>query len=66
MKHALAVVATACGLSVAHAQPEPFDLILLGGRVVDGTGGAAREADVGIRAGRIAAVGRLAGAAARP
>ena len=65
MKHALAAVAIACGLSVAHAQPEPFDLILLGGRVVDGTGGAAREADVGIRAGRIAAVGRLAGAAAK-
>ena len=41
-----------------------FDVLIRGGRVVDGTGVAAREADVGISAGRIAALGQLAGATA--
>lgn len=36
-----------------------FDTLILNGRVVDGTGAAAVWADVGIRAGRIAAVGNL-------
>ena len=36
-----------------------FDLVLSGGRVVDGTGAPARVADVGIRDGVIAAVGDL-------
>jgi N-acyl-D-amino-acid deacylase len=40
--------------------PEPtFDLILAGGRVIDGTGASARPADVGTRGDRIAAVGDL-------
>jgi len=38
----------------------PFDLILAGGQVVDGTGVARRLADVGILGDRIAAVGDLA------
>ncbi len=41
-----------------------FDLLITGGRVVDGTGAPARAADVGIIDGRIAAVGALAGATA--
>jgi N-acyl-D-amino-acid deacylase len=41
-----------------------FDLILAGGRVIDGTGAAVRPADVGIRGDRIATVGDLADAAA--
>ncbi|PYQ55495.1 MAG: amidohydrolase family protein, partial [Acidobacteria bacterium] len=34
-----------------------LDRVLKGGRVVDGSGAPARAADVGIRGGRIAAVG---------
>jgi N-acyl-D-amino-acid deacylase len=37
-----------------------FDLILSGGRVIDGTGALARPADIGIRGDRIAAIGDLA------
>ena len=36
-----------------------FDLVLRGGRVVDGTGVPAYLADVGVRDGRIARVGRV-------
>jgi N-acyl-D-amino-acid deacylase len=39
-----------------------FDLVVRGGTVLDGTGGEPREADVAVQDGRIAAVGRLAGA----
>jgi N-acyl-D-amino-acid deacylase len=46
------------------SRPE-FDLLILGGRVVDGSGGAGRAADLGVRDGRIAAIGRLQGASAR-
>ena len=41
----------------ACTAPEPLDLVLRGGRVVDGTGAPSRVADVGIRAGRLVAVG---------
>ena len=37
-----------------------YDLVIRGGLLVDGTGAAAREADVAIRGGRIEAVGRIA------
>ena len=40
----------------------PFDLVIRHGRVVDGTGGPAFEADVAIRDGRIVQVGQVAGA----
>ncbi len=42
-----------------------FDLLLSGGTVVDGTGSDRRVADVGIRDGRIVAVGQVDGAATR-
>ena len=42
-----------------------FDLLIKGGLVVDGTGASPQVADVGVADGRIAAVGRLDGPAAR-
>ena len=41
-----------------------FDVVVAGGTVVDGTGGAPRTADVAVKDGRIAAVGRLGDARA--
>jgi dihydroorotase/N-acyl-D-amino-acid deacylase len=43
----------------------PFDVILAGGRVVDGTGAPWFRADVGIRGDRIAAIGDLSTAQAK-
>jgi N-acyl-D-amino-acid deacylase len=43
----------------------PFDVIIANGRVIDGTGSPWYSADVGIREGRIAAIGKLAGAPAK-
>ena len=42
-----------------------FDTIIRGGRIVDGTGGPSFHGDLGISAGRIAAIGNLAGADAQ-
>jgi N-acyl-D-aspartate/D-glutamate deacylase len=41
-----------------------FDLVIRGGTVIDGTGSAPREADVGISGNRITAVGAIAGSGA--
>jgi len=45
----------------ASLAAQPFDLLLTNGKVVDGMGNPWYRADVGIRAGRIAAIGRLEG-----
>jgi len=49
---------------VVHGTPD-FDTVIEHGRVIDGTGTPWFQADVGIRAGRIAAIGSLGHAAAR-
>jgi N-acyl-D-aspartate/D-glutamate deacylase len=47
--------------SVALAQEAPFDILITGGRIVDGSGNAWYRADLGVRGGRIAAIGALRG-----
>lgn len=64
-----AVCATLLAGSSLRAQgPAPasgFDSIILNGRIIDGTGSPWYSADIGIRDGRIAAIGRLDTAAAK-
>jgi N-acyl-D-amino-acid deacylase len=55
----------ALGLLAPAGLAQPYDLLVRGGRVVDGTGNPARVADVAVTNGRIAAVGRLTGGAKR-
>ena len=53
-------LAFGCSLSLAAVRALPtYDLIIEHGRVVDGTGAPWFAADIGIRAGRIAAIGQL-------
>ena len=49
----------------AAAMAERYDIIIRGGSVIDGTGAPAFEAGIAVRDGRIAAVGRIDGDAAR-
>jgi dihydroorotase/N-acyl-D-amino-acid deacylase len=47
------------------AQSTGYDIVIRNGRIVDGTGSPWYAADLGIRAGRIAAIGRLEGVRAK-
>lgn len=47
-----------------HAQSPPFDIVIERGRIIDGTGSPWYSGDVGIRDGRIAAIGKLTDAPA--
>jgi N-acyl-D-amino-acid deacylase len=51
-----------CAATPAARMAAPYDILFTNARVVDGTGAPWFSADVGIRGGRIAAVGKLAGA----
>lgn len=43
------------------ASPDQFDIVIVNGHIIDGTGSPWYSGDVGIRAGRIATVGNLKG-----
>lgn len=60
---ALLLMSLAC--ASAGAVEPPFDLIIANGHVVDGTGSPWYSADVGIRDGHIAAIGKLGSAPAK-
>jgi N-acyl-D-amino-acid deacylase len=64
-----ALTAVACGAAGAAASgcsPAPaFDVVITGGRVVDGTGAPAFTADLGITGDRIVSIGALDGATAK-
>jgi N-acyl-D-aspartate/D-glutamate deacylase len=57
---AFLVVIAACAPAA-----EPFDVLITGGNVLDGTGAPAVRTDVGIRGDRVVAIGALAGQPAR-
>lgn len=58
------VLALVAAGAAGHAQTPAYDVIVRGGRVVDGTGAPARRADIAIKDGRIAAIGSVSGSAA--
>jgi len=52
-------------LSPLYAQPAPYDLIIRNGHIIDGTVSPWYSGDIGIRNGRIAAIGFLGAAQAK-
>src|SRR5439155_5900465 len=62
---ALAILAPLIGLSATVlSQTQPYDVLIRNGRVLDGSGNPWLAADIGIRGGRIADMGRLGNAQA--
>jgi N-acyl-D-amino-acid deacylase len=51
--------------TVSLSAQESFDLVVANGTVIDGSGAEARRADIGIRDGKIAAIGDLSKASAK-
>jgi len=62
MRAALLIALVTSGLLLG--QPDRFDILIAGGKVVDGSGNPWYDADVGIRGDTIAAVGKLSDAKA--
>src|SRR6266545_3340785 len=61
---AVIVVATVCGSLLCFAQTPPsFDLVIAKGHIIDGTGSPWYSGDLGVRDGKIAAIGNLSQAA---
>jgi dihydroorotase/N-acyl-D-amino-acid deacylase len=60
-----AIASLAMNLGAQRAVDEPFDVVILHGHILDGTGSPWYSGDVGIRKGHIAVIGDLAGAPAK-
>jgi len=60
----LAVLAAPALIAQGPSAPR-YDILILNGHIVDGTGSPWYSGDIGIRDGRVTAIGRLEGAAAR-
>jgi len=68
MSRVLLAAAALCLWAISapvFAEDAPFDLIIANGHVIDGTGSPWYAADVGVRDGRIAAIGNLGKAQAK-
>jgi N-acyl-D-amino-acid deacylase len=61
---AVLLIVSALAFAADHAAADaPFDLVISNGHIIDGTGSPWYSGDIGIRNGRIAAIGNLSGAA---
>jgi len=58
-------LATTASFAGAQRNAAPFDVLITNGHIIDGTGSPWYGGDVGIRNGRIAAIGHLTGASAK-
>jgi len=64
VKRLLIITVLLCS-AFAFAQQPQFDVLIRNGHIIDGAGSPWYSGDVGIRSGRIAAIGNLAGATAK-
>ena len=65
MKKAILLVVALLVVALAAPAQSPYDIVIQNGRIVDGSGNPWYVADVGIRQGRIVAMGRLDATGAR-
>jgi N-acyl-D-aspartate/D-glutamate deacylase len=61
----LALLVAFSGAAAAATRTVKFDTLLIGGSILDGTGAPMQRADLGLRNGRIAAIGDLHAASAK-
>jgi len=59
----LTIVVILSGILIAGAESAPFEIVIINGRIIDGTGSPWYSGDIGIRDGKIAAIGNLTSAA---
>ncbi len=59
----LTIVVILSGILIAGAESAPFEIVIINGRIIDGTGSPWYSGDIGIRDGKIAAIGSLTSAA---